>query len=171
MVEKDYINWINSMANDDPDELMHYGRQGMKWGQHIFGKIKTAKTNRKRKKNLERARAAKVAKQKAAVERKKLLDSGKLSAKQMTDDELSAQIRRLENEKRYKELVRDTTTISKGKKYASDFAKGPGKKIFVDTTVDLAAQTFKAVEADKINKFMRQYGFDGEIVFTNNKRK
>lgn len=171
MVDKDYTSWINNIADSDSDELMHYGRKGMKWGQNIYGRIKTARTNKKRRKNLERARAAKVAKQKAAAERKKLLDSGKLSAKQMTDEELKDRITRLEQEKRYKDLVRDTTTISKGKKYVSDFAKGPGKKIFFDTSVDLAAQTFKAVEADKINQFMRKYGYDGDVVFTNNKRK
>lgn len=153
------------------DELMHYGRQGMKWGQHIYSQIKTAKTNKRRRQNLEKARKAKVEKQKAAVERQKALDSGKIKAKDMTDAELKARTARLEAERDYNKLLKDTKTVNKGKAFIKSAAMGPGKKIFFDTSVDLAAQTFKAIGADEINKYMRRYGFEGEIVFANNKRK
>lgn len=33
-----------------PDYLAHYGVQGMKWGQHLFGKVSTAASNHKAKK-------------------------------------------------------------------------------------------------------------------------
>lgn len=32
-----------------PDELYHYGRKGMKWGQHIFGKERSSGTSKKKK--------------------------------------------------------------------------------------------------------------------------
>ena len=44
------------------DELYHYGRKGMKWGQHIFAKAHARKVNKQRKKNLEKAREAKAKK-------------------------------------------------------------------------------------------------------------
>lgn len=154
-----------------PDELMHYGRLGMKWGRHIYGQVKTARTNKKRKQNLAKARKAKIEKQKSAAERQKALDSGKIKAKDMTDAELKARTARLQAEKQYNDLMRDTKTVNKGKTFIKSAAMGPGKKIFFDTSVDLAAQTFKAVGADEINKHMRKYGFEGEIVFANNKRK
>ncbi len=36
--------------NYNPDYLAHYGVQGMRWGQHLFGKIQTASSNHKAKK-------------------------------------------------------------------------------------------------------------------------
>lgn len=155
------------------DELMHYGRQGMKWGQHIYGQVKTASTNRRRKKNLAKARKAKAEKQKTDAERQKALRNRKIKPKDMTDDELKAQISRLESEKRYKDLVKDTkqANVNKGKEFLKSAAMGPGKKILFDTTVDIAAQTFKAVGVKKVNEILNQKGFEGEIVYTNNKRK
>ena len=42
-------NYIK-MVDCSEEELMHTGRKGMKWGQHIFGKIKsTAHKNKKQK--------------------------------------------------------------------------------------------------------------------------
>ena len=32
-----------------PDELYHYGRKGMKWGQHIFGKERSSGTKKRKK--------------------------------------------------------------------------------------------------------------------------
>ena len=155
------------------DELMHYGRQGMKWGQHIYGQVKTASTNRRRKKNLAKARKAKAEKYKTAEERKKAINAGKIKPKDMTDDELKDRIERLKSEQRYKELMNDAkqANANKGKAFLKSAAMGPGKKILFDTTVDIAAQTFKAVGVKKVNEILNKKGFEGEIVFTNNKRK
>ena len=35
-------------VTDDPNELMHYGVKGMKWGEHIFGEDKKSSGSRKR---------------------------------------------------------------------------------------------------------------------------
>ena len=155
------------------DELMHYGRQGMKWGQHIYGQVKTAKTNRRRKKNLAKARKAKAEKYKTAEERKKAINAGKIKPKDMTDDELKDRIERLKNQQRYKELMHDTKQVNanKGKAFLKSAAMGPGKKIFFDTTVDIAAQTFKAVGVKKVNEILREKGLGAEVVYTNNKKK
>lgn len=101
------------------DELYHYGRKGMKWGQHIYGKVKQASTKRKRRKSLEKARAAKVQKAKVAAENakkpKRLED--------MTDDEIRSAINRLQMEKQYKQLMSEMNpqTVSRGKKAVNDF--------------------------------------------------
>ena len=155
------------------DELMHYGRKGMKWGEHIYGQVKTARTNRQRKKNLAKARKAKAEKYKTAEERKKAINAGKIKPKDMTDDELKDRIERLKSEQRYAELMNDAkqANINKGKAFLKSAAMGPGKKILFDTTVDIAAQTFKAVGVKKVNEILNKKGFKGEIVFTNNKRK
>lgn len=155
------------------DELMHYGRQGMKWGQHIYGQVKTAKTNRRRKKNLAKARKAKAEKYKTAEERKKAINAGKIKPKDMTDDELKDRIERLKSEQRYKELMNDTkkANANKGKEFLKSAAMGPGKKIFFDTSVDIAAQTFKALGVKKVNEILREKGLGAEVVYTNNKKK
>lgn len=155
------------------DELMHYGRQGMKWGQHIYGKVKASNTNRRRNKNLAKARKAKAEKYKTAEERKKAINAGKIKPKDMTDDELKNRIERLKNEQRYKELVNDTkqANANKGKEFLKSAAMGPGKKIFFDTSVDIAAQTFKALGVKKVNEILREKGLGAEVVYTNNKKK
>ena len=155
------------------DELMHYGRKGMKWGEHIYGQVKTARTNRQRNKNLAKARKAKAEKYKTAEERKKAINAGKIKPKDMTDDELKDRIERLKNEQRYKELMNDTKQVNanKGKAFLKSAAMGPGKKIFFDTSVDIAAQTFKAIGVKKVNEILRKKGLGAEVVYTNNKKK
>lgn len=124
---------------DYENELYHHGIKGMRWGirrfQNADGSLKPAgekrygsgkslgqtikayKVSRQRKKNLEKARAAKVEKQKTAEERAKLIAKGKIRPKDMTQEELNARITRLESERRIKQLERETYEASKGKKF------------------------------------------------------
>lgn len=89
------------------DELMHYGRLGMKWGQHIFTKAKESASN--------------------YLERHK-------SVKKMTDTELQARLNRARNEDQYKALMRknDPTIaqrIASGAKFAGKIIGGTAKAI------------------------------------------
>lgn len=156
------------MENDN--ELYHYGRKGMKWGQHIFADMKARKTVRQRKKNLEKARVAKVDKAKRARD----VELGKIPAKKMTNEELEARIARLRTEETYRKLLQDQTAVNKGKSAVSKILTDAGKKIFVDTAVDVAAQAVKQLMVSKTNNQFKKY-FDNadlpDVVFTNNKRK
>ena len=109
------------------DELYHYGRKGMKWGQHIFGKARDA-ISAKRKLAKER--------KSEASERKKRVKADEASKKRkpssMSDAELKQRIERLELEKRYRELLADSKskkTSSKGKKLMDEMLERSVKNI------------------------------------------
>jgi hypothetical protein len=153
------------------DELYHYGRKGMKWGQNIFGKIKTAKQNRTRKKNLEKARAAKVEKAKAAAKRQRLLEKDKLSVKKMTDDEIRQRMDRLGLEKKLKEAQREVRSYSKAKRFLDKFMDSAIDRT-ADAAGDMVAQTVKVYIEEGINSGIFKVPEGGEKkVNTNNKKK
>lgn len=104
------------------NELTHYGRLGMKWGQHLFGKDDSG-TGVKRRKRLDlraKLRARKEKKQerlrKAAEEqelarRKAILSNAKLLDKykdEFTTDEINRAIERFRAEKNLKAVANET---------------------------------------------------------------
>ena len=150
------------------DELYHYGRKGMKWGQNIFGKIKTAKTNHTRKKNLEKARTAKVEKAKEAANRQKLIEKDKLSVKKMSDVEIKQRLERLNLEKQLNEARKEAKMHSKTKRFLSKFSDATIDKIAEQAGADVVAQTVKVYLTKGVNSTLFK---DAEEVFTNNKKK
>lgn len=153
------------LADMSEDELMHYGRKGMKWGQHIFGSVKAAKTKRKRKKNLEKARQAKVEKQKAEAERKAKLKAGKLKPKDMTTDELKDFIARRKLEEEYKSLNRQQW--SKGKSFAARVANN----MLVPAAEDVGRQLAKSGMVFVANKALGLDEKPDYKAYANNKKK
>lgn len=162
------------------NELYHYGKKGQKWGERLYqnkdgsltplGRLRYQKNvNRvasQRKKNLEKARAAKVEKKKVEEERKKQLEAGKISVKKMTDDELKARIDRLDLEKKYIEAVRNTRSYDRGKRFIDKFADSTIDKVADNVAADIVAQTLKSLAVKGVNRMIGE-----EVVFTNNRRK
>ena len=89
-----------------PDELYHYGRKGMKWGQHIFGKVRTSLGNR---------RARKAAMKEASKRERAENKARNKSVRGMTSDEIKQRMERMQLEKDYKKLLEDTSNSSKAK--------------------------------------------------------
>lgn len=163
------------------DELCHYGRIGMKWGQHIYGKVKAAKTTRKRKAALAKARQAKATKKAEAEKRKSELAKGKLSTKDMTDTELKAAVARLQMEKQYKELYSSINPqkVSAGRKFVDDtilpalkessktllrdYATKKGKELLGLNDVDDTAKLRKSVEKLNLQKQYKDLTSDNTL--------
>ena len=162
------------------NELYHYGKKGQKWGERLYqnkdgsltplGRLRYQKNvNRiasQRKKNLEKARAAKVEKKKVEEERKKQIEAGKIPAKKMTNDELMARIDRLNLEKMYIEAVRNNRSYDRGKRFIDKFADSTIDKVADNVAADIVAQTLKSLAVKGVNRMIGE-----EVVFTNNRRR
>lgn len=126
------------------DELYHYGRKGMKWGQHIFGKPRSGSKGtvvaKKKKSYFEKAKEARAAKKKAEAEAKAKAaeEARKRDPKNMSDDDIRKAIARKKLENEYRQYY--PQKVNKGKEFAkkawnesiSPALLSSGKKILGD---------------------------------------
>lgn len=118
------------------DELYHYGRLGMKWGQHIFGKSRSTGSSRRsssRKNNNRVSTNAKIyqqmtnesnatgSKKSKSTKQKNSTKPEEKSVHDMTDDELRKRIDRLRLEQQYRQLV--PAKVSLGRRVVNDVIK------------------------------------------------
>lgn len=111
---------------DSSEELMHYGRKGMKWYQNIFTKGKGGSGKRKGRGDESDDDDNKTTDGKSGSSSS---SGGKKSAKDMSEAELMSAIRHLQLEKQYRDLEAQQAAelnppkVSKGKEFIGDFMK------------------------------------------------
>ena len=170
----------------EPYELTHWGIKDMMWGVRRFQnkdgsltdagrkryngpdsqprkslgeRISDYKKASAKKKQLEKARAARAEKKKAeeeakakAEQRKKDVESGKIKAKDLTSDELKDRINRLNDEKRYKQLMEETGHTSVIETYGKQFAKKMWDQAIVPAATEAGKELVKKAILDASKK-------------------
>lgn len=135
------------------DEFYHHGIKGMKWGVRRYQKKNGSLTALGKKLRKAASKYQKEKKQKA--EAKKAIEAkAKRTVRDMSDQELAAAIRRLEMEKRYKDLSPEKT--AKGKAFVSRVLEKSGENI--------ATQLTTYVMGDAVNKIFKDIYKDVAII-------
>lgn len=160
------------------DELYHYGIKGMKWGVirtaaqlgHVikdkakkgYQAVKKASDIHKANKHAEEA--AKIARQRAKI----------TNPKKLTTEELNARIKRLQLEKDYNDLVKNTDRLRKGKEFVNSILESSGKNLLTQVANHYGAKGLNKL----INETVKETDDDGkitevlkEVIFANNKKK
>lgn len=120
------------------DELMHYGRKGMKWGQNIFGKKISSLKKRKGDSDSDDG------------EPNKPKAPAKKSVKDMSDAELQREVNRLQLEQRYAQLTPEQ--VSKGKKFVNSIMND----VLVPAARESAKEATKKLMSSQLDKGIKK---------------
>ena len=160
----------------DNNEFYHHGVLGMRWGirrslRQLSSQRKAKKIAKQRKENLAKAR-------KSRAERNEAISKGKIKPKDMTVAELNKNIERLNLEKQYIALKKETSGQHKGKSFASKYGGQIVDKMITNVGVDLVTQLAKSAGAKGLNDLISSINSKipeekekMEFVYANNKRK
>lgn len=146
------------------NSLVHSGTKGMKWGQRLYqykdgsltplGKARYGRKGSVGKKTSSVSTSSKTADKSDTKPKKR-------SIKDLSDEELGRRIIRLEQEKKYRELL--ASEPGKKKMYSG---KRFIEKVLIPSGEDIAKQVSNALLAKAVNK-----AFKDEVVYANNKKK
>lgn len=146
------------------NNLSHSGVKGMKWGQRLYqykdgsltplGKTRYGKNGSVGKKTSSTAITSKSSSTSNTKPKKRTI-------KDLSDEELGRRITRLEQEKKYRELL--ASEPGKKKMYSG---KRFIEKVLIPSGEDIAKQVSNALLAKAVNS-----AFKEEVVYANNKKK
>lgn len=119
----------------DRTELYHFGVKGMKWGVRRYQNSDGSLTPAGRKRYDKQVRASR----KADVKNRRTL----------SDSEIEQKIKRLESEKKLKNLTEED--LSPGRKAASDILKSAGNKVLTAAAAGAAAYAVKVAMTKKFD--------------------
>ena len=136
------------------NELYHFGIKGMRWGVRRYQNPDGSLTNAG-KKRLKKGQTSNEENYSSNKSKTK-------TVKEMSDDELSQAITRLQLEEKYKSL--SPKNVSKGKKFVDTVAND----VLKPAAIDIGKQVAKSLMVKGVNSLVKDESLK---VYTNNKKK
>ena len=141
------------------NELYHFGIKGMRWGVRRYQNPDGSLTNagKKRLKKGQTSNEENDSSNKSSTK-----SSSTKTVKDMSDDELSQAITRLQLEEKYKSL--SPKNVSKGKEFVDTVAND----VLKPAAIDIGKQVAKSLMVKGVNSIVKDESLK---VYTNNKKK
>ena len=141
------------------NELYHFGIKGMRWGVRRYQNPDGSLTNAGKK----RLKKGQTSNEESDSSNKPSTKSSPTkTVKDMSDDELSQAITRLQLEEKYKSL--SPKNVSKGKKFVDTVAND----VLKPAAIDIGKQVAKSLMVKGVNSLVKDESLK---VYTNNKKK
>ena len=141
------------------NELYHFGIKGMRWGVRRYQNPDGSLTNAG-KKRLKKGQTSNE--ETDSSNKPSTKSSSTKTVKEMSDDELSQAITRLQLEEKYKSL--SPKNVSKGKKFVDTVAND----VLKPAAIDIGKQVAKSLMVKGVNSLVKDESLK---VYTNNKKK